>query len=117
MTPVRVQRRRVKGWRTPANTLYVGRSRFPSLHGNKYRIGVDGTAAECVEKFRADWEWGLSHPLGKLALQSTLRKLRGMNLSCWCGLCDRHKDGKPLNEACADCEPCHVDVLGEIVNR
>lgn len=95
--PVRIQRKRVRGWKAPPDTIYVGR---PSHHGNKYRVGVDGNAAECVAKFKEDWKWGLSHPLGKLALQSTLDKLRGKNLSCWC----------PLDQ------PCHADVLLELAN-
>jgi hypothetical protein len=96
--PQRIQRKRSNGWTMPEGTIYVGR---PSQHGNKYRVGVDGDAAECVRKFRADWEWGLSHPLGKLALASTLDKLRGKNLACWCRLD----------------QPCHADVLLELANR
>lgn len=42
--------------------------------------------------------------------------LRGKNLACWCALCPRHRDGKPFGEPCADCAPCHTDVLGEIAN-
>lgn len=95
--PVRVQRKRTKGWKMPPNTVYVGR---PSLHGNKYRIGVDGDAAECVAKFREDWVFGLSHPIGALALQPTLTKLRGKNLACFCRLD----------------QPCHADVLLELAN-
>ncbi len=95
--PVRIQRRRTKGWRMPPDTVCVSR---PSLHGNKYRVGIDGTAAECVAKFRGDWEWGLSHPLGKLVLQSSLDDLRGKNLACWCALD----------------QPCHADVLLELAN-
>lgn len=93
----RIQRKRTKGWRMPENTISVGR---PSIHGNKYKVGVDGDAAECVAKFRADWAFGMSHPLGKLALQPTLTKLRGKNLACWC----------PLYQ------PCHADVLLELAN-
>ena len=44
------------------------------------------------------------------------RFLRGKDLACWCHLCDAHKDGKPLGVECADCAPCHVDVLLEIAN-
>lgn len=36
MSPVRVQRKRTKGWRMPENTVYVGRG---SKWGNPYRIG------------------------------------------------------------------------------
>lgn len=97
MKPTRIQRKRTKGWKMPENTVSVGR---PSIRGNKYRAGVDGDATECVAKFRADWSYGLSHPLGKLALAPTLTKLRGKNLACWCALD----------------QPCHADVLLELAN-
>jgi len=95
--PQRIQRKRSKGWTMPAGAIYVGR---PSHHGNKYRVGTDGDAAECVRKFRADWVWGLEHPLGRLVLTSTLDKLRGKDLACWCRLD----------------QPCHADVLIELAN-
>lgn len=81
----------------PENTVYVGR---PSHHGNKYRVGVHGTAAECVAKFKEDWEFGLAHPLGRAALAPTLDKLRGKNLACFC----------PLDQ------PCHADILLQLAN-
>ena len=34
--PVRIQRKRTKGWRMPPNTIYVGR---PSQYGNPYPVG------------------------------------------------------------------------------
>ena len=42
--------------------------------------------------------------------------LRGLNLACWCKLCDKHADGKPFGEQCPDCAQCHADVLGAIAN-
>jgi hypothetical protein len=36
MTPVRIQRQRIKGWTMPPNTVYVGR---PSKLANPFRIG------------------------------------------------------------------------------
>jgi Domain of unknown function (DUF4326) len=95
--PKRIQRKRTAGWKMPPNTINVAR---PSVHGNKYRVGKDGDAAECVAKFRANWEYGLAHPLGKLALRPTLEKLRGKNLACWCRLD----------------QPCHADVLLDLAN-
>ena len=35
--PIRVQRKRTKGWRMPANTVYVGR---PTKWGNPYVVGT-----------------------------------------------------------------------------
>lgn len=37
--PTRIQRKRTKGWRMPANTIYVGRG---SPWGNPFRIGQIG---------------------------------------------------------------------------
>jgi hypothetical protein len=50
------------------------------------------------------------------AALSRFLELRGKDLACWCPLCEKHKDGRPLNEACEDCPPCHADVLLEIAN-
>lgn len=95
--PSRIQIKRTKGWRLPENAVGVGR---PSVYGNKYRVGIDGDAAECVAKFRANWERALAHPLGGLAVRPMLDKLRGKNLACWCALD----------------QPCHADVLLELAN-
>ena len=35
--PVRIQRKRTKGWKMPPNTVYVGR---PTEWGNPFKIGV-----------------------------------------------------------------------------
>ena len=67
--------------------VFVGR---PSKWGNPFRIGIDGTREECVERYRL-------HLLSS-GLDTT--ELRGKDLVCWCA---------PL--------PCHADVLLEIANR
>lgn len=106
--PVRIQRRRVKGWRMPEGAVYVGR---PTIWGNLWQVGLARcgcrsagecnhnsfrveTAAEAVELYR---QW---------ITQGTLRRqflhlLRGHDLCCWC----------PLDQ------PCHADVLLELANR
>jgi hypothetical protein len=49
--PIRVQRKRMKGWRMPENALYVGRS---TRWGNPFRIGMFGaTAKQAVEAYRS----------------------------------------------------------------
>lgn len=115
MTPKRIQRRRVKGWRTPDGAVYVGR---PTVAGNPFRVGVPfcgptittlHTPAEVVAKFR---EWVTAETLHPLFWDSDLiadhvrikallddGDLRGKDLVCWC----------PLDQ------PCHADVLLEIV--
>ena len=59
--PIRIQRRRTRGWKMPAHTKYVGRG---SLYGNPFRVAQSpfelkygGTftvesPAEAVEKVR-----------------------------------------------------------------
>lgn len=108
--PVRVQLRRTKGWRMPPNTVKVAR---PSQWGNPFRIGRDGDAATCVEKFRlaCESEDILDHVCERWLTrrgddhwdmeEDWLRPLRGKNLACFCKLGD----------------PCHADILMEIANR
>lgn len=94
MTPARIQRSRVKGWRMPAGAVYVGR---PSRWGNPFPVGLRPgryTLEGSLRLFRiyADdsrrgGEW--------------LEALRGRDLVCWC----------PLDQS------CHADVLLELANR
>lgn len=89
--PNRIQLRRTKGWRMPPNTVSVAR---PGFWGNRFIVGRDGDAAECVRQYR---DLLTHHRLMDMAK----RELRGKNLACWC------KPG----------EPCHADVLLELVNE
>lgn len=88
--PVRVQLSRRKGWRIPPNTVVVAR---PSRWGNPYKVGVDGTQAQCVEAFEQNW--GMYIGFGAI-----IEHLRGRNLACWC----------------ATGTPCHADKLLELAN-
>ena len=93
-SPIRVQRRRVKGWRKPENTVCVDRT---TKWGNP---------------FKADWpEGGKDRAWAASAFRgyyhddaeyraAVIRALRGKNLACFCSL-----DG-----------PCHADVLIEWAN-
>jgi len=92
--PQRIQRRRTKGWRMPENTVSVCR---PGKWGNPFRVGVDGTAAECVAKFQAD-VFSTNPRVG--FKWEDLDELRGKNLACFC----------PIGS------PCHADVLLEWAN-
>lgn len=94
--PKRIQRRRMKGWRMPANTVSVTR---PGRYGNPYRVGVDGDQSECVDKFRADLEHTLRFDPSLLA--DHLESLRGKDLACFCALDT----------------PCHGDVWLDLANR
>lgn len=113
----RVQLRRTKGWRMPANTVSVAR---PTMYGNPYRIkptpcngpgwfvvddlfnvrplylGTEKTEAAriAVEAFKAK--------VPELFSVTEIRaELAGKNLACWC----------PPGQA------CHADVLLRIANE
>jgi hypothetical protein len=80
-----------------ADAVYVGRAvASRSLAGsdfaNPYRVDVDGTREEVIERYRS---WLLGRP----ELLDRLRELRGRRLACWCAP-----------------EPCHADVLAELVD-
>jgi len=100
--PVRIQRKRSKGWKMPANTVYVGR---PSKWGNPWAIGENGPMDRtpndnegAVGLFRdmlADEELRTV-----CAYPSDITELRGKNLACWC----------------STDKLCHADVLLELAN-
>jgi len=97
--PIRIQRKRTKGWKMPPNTVYVGR---PTKWGNPYKIdcavGID-TRADAVRLFRDMLKFGNpeDYPLDDVIGA----ELRGKNLACWCRLD----------------QPCHADVLLELANN
>lgn len=99
--PVRIQRKRSKGWRMPENTLYVGR---PTKWGNQFPVGGLMTREESVKRFEEslnDWinnkfGYGDSHSFEKF-----IAPLRGKNLACWC----------------STGEVCHADVLLRLANK
>lgn len=110
--PRRIQRRRARGWRMPARTIYVGR---PTKWGNPYT----------VDSYRADWPDASEDALRAMAVSDYLgliegawdrlgdplpprptideirAALAGYNLACWC----------PIGS------PCHADVLLAIANE
>ena len=75
----------------PEDAVYIGR---PSIFGNPYIVGVDGSRTEVIEKYRR-----------YLALNNSLREevikqLKGKDLVCWCSP-----------------KQCHGDVLIDIANN
>lgn len=70
----------------------TGRGLAESAFANPYRIGQDGNRAEVIQKYR-------SWLLGRQELLQRLHELRGRRLACWCSP-----------------EPCHGDVLIELVD-
>lgn len=91
--PIRVQRKRVKGWRMPANTVYVGR---PTKYGNPYRVA--GNATDEYIKFQIK---KYKESLSSILKEEIIKELKGKNLACFC----------PLDK------PCHADILLEIANK
>ncbi len=75
----------------PEDAVYIGR---PSIFGNPYIVGIDGSRTEVIEKYRR-----------YLALNTSLREevikqLKGKDLVCWCSP-----------------KQCHGDVLIDIANN
>lgn len=126
--PKRIQRKRVKGWRMPENAVYVGR---PTKWGNPIELPPNsspGKRRAVVDAYRQITETGeirthqhLSKTTPALKeyqmfVQENIEQLRGKDLACWCKLCDKHQNGKPFDEHCPDCDPCHCDPLGVLAN-
>lgn len=130
MTPMRIQRKRVKGWRLPPNTVCVSR---PGRFGNPFDWMSFGKARAVnlfgrwiggnimfteSQNLRLDAPWLDAQPDAArdfIRGEATLR-LRGKNLACWCRLCPAHADGKPLGVKCKHCDPCHADFLLRLAN-
>lgn len=90
----RIQRKRTKGWKMPANTVNVCR---PGKWGNPFKVGEYGNAESCVKRFTED----LLHPNTRLAFDyEEIEQLRGKNLACFC----------------SPGSPCHADVLLRLAN-
>lgn len=115
-TPIRIQRKRSKGWRKPENTVYVGRAgKANSKWGNPYKIGARYNAPWCTpqagivsdaacakELYRQYITYFIEQDVpGAKQVRMALQELRGKDLVCWC----------PLDQ------PCHADVLLELANR
>lgn len=120
--PVRLQRRRSKGWRMPENTVSVTRPGRWGNHwsvydagGGRWMVTCDGiehgpfptkraAAEKAVELFRHDVVTPGEHHHQRVSPVPTatdvIKGLRGRNVACCCALD----------------EPCHGDVLIEIAN-
>jgi hypothetical protein len=91
--PIRVQRKRTKGWRMPENTVYVGR---PTKYGNPYQVSVNAS-----DEYRKRQIEKYEQSMSVMLKEDAVRELKGKNLACFC------KEG----------EPCHADVLLRIANQ
>lgn len=92
--PIRVQRKRTKGWRMPADTIYVGRG---TRYGNPYKI------TERPAQWYANRPWGrqeavwcyelmlasgyrLKRDPGYTIVRKAMEELEGKDLCCWCAI-------------------------------
>lgn len=89
--PLRIQRKRTKGWRMPEGAVNCAR---PSRWGNPYRPEEFAKPEQCLEAYRLLIE---TEPETIAEIKA---ELRGKHLACFCRL-DK---------------PCHVDILCEIAN-
>ena len=108
--PKRIQLKRRKGWRIPANTVNVARGpgRF---WGNPFVVGKHGDQETCVKRYRDALEGFFDNTVpspsfaevvaAQLQARHHLEDLRGKDLACWC------EPGSP----------CHADVLIELANK
>lgn len=117
--PVRVQRKRTKGWRMPPNTVAVSR---PSMWGNPIDWQECQSEYGCTEVEAKRAVKDIYHDLAVFALsdrgnadakarfanfvptqqfiKANIASLAGKNLACFCALD----------------QPCHADVLLELAN-
>jgi hypothetical protein len=95
--PVRIQRKRTKGFKLPPNTVSVTR---PGRWGNPFKVGDDvpGLKGEPMDAEDAVHMFRLFIP--EFAIEAARKELRGKNLACFCKLD----------------QPCHADVLLELAN-
>ena len=97
--PHRVQLKRSKGWKMPANTLKVDRT---TRWGNPFTPAECGSIAVAVANHAAWMKGDIGAPDDRTPpTHAEIRAaLRGHNLACWCAL-----DG-----------PCHAELLLKIAN-
>ena len=93
--PVRIQRKRTKGWAAPFGAVYVGR---PTIFGNHAAAVCCITDRAAAKEAFQRWVDQLASPAWK---QRVVESLRGHDLMCWCALD----------------QPCHADVLLELANQ
>ena len=111
MSPVRIQRRRTKGWRMPDGAVYVGRGTY---WGNFWRVGdtITVTGPSIHPPYPENEQYVrelVVTPAIAVALYEAvigpdqpyaIQLLGGRDLACWC----------PTDQ------PCHADILLKLAN-
>lgn len=134
--PIRIQRKRTKGWKMPPNTIYVGRGskwgnpfRVVQYHDKKWAIKTNGSP-ECTPiltnnahavydtkeaatkdaiKCYQIWLTPYEHETG--ILSEVYLSMANIDLI------KEELKGKNLACWCATNEPCHADILLNIANN
>ena len=107
MKPKRIQRKRIKGWKLPANTVSVTR---PGKWGNPFKIGgYDHFQEEITTPQQAvnTYETIINLCGSPVTKDQIKKELKGKNLACFCPLVD--KNGNHVF--------CHADILLKIANE
>lgn len=143
MTPQRIQRRRTRGWRTPPDTIYVGR---PSKWGSPFTLNTPMALARepAIQHAGQRWEFegrisadgnrhDFHHPGGAITRVHVRYMTPTETVECYRAFIAG--DGRwpldwkraPMDVAplrgknlacwCPLDEPCHADVLLEVANR
>lgn len=133
--PQRIQLRRAKGWRMPANTVKVDRS---TRWGNAWRVGSNmrcegcppeegqppgwrtcRTAADCVAAYRQSVDWDPTATSVLPTAEGYLEVSGGYDDAIHVNRRSirRFLAGKNLACWCALDAPCHADVLLELANH
>lgn len=103
--PVRVQRKRISGWRKPDHAVNVSR---PSKWGNPFKPGFENPLipGRIVEDKRHAYLLFAAHaPLNEKLVEAVKNELRGKDLMCFCPVVS---DGEYF--------PCHADILLSLAN-
>lgn len=95
MTPIRIQRKRTRGWKMPENTKSVCR---PGFFGNPFKVSNDSENGFAVGLYE---DWLKDTPEGRFTAIKAKELLKGYNLCCFCKV-DK---------------PCHADTLLRIRNE
>jgi hypothetical protein len=111
--PDRIQRKRVRGWKNPKNTVYVGR---PTKWGNPFKVGMivgfDWVTIfdpiDVLHYFTRSRIIENNEEAVRLFAKYAAPRLKGV---------EYHLNGKNLSCFCPIGQPCHADVLLKMANR
>jgi hypothetical protein len=115
MTPIRVQRKRTKGYKLPENTVCVNR---PSKWSNPFKLTVFSREtslkmyAECISNPHLVYYY--FNPIAAhnayihfTYIKEHIHELKGKNLACFCPIVNKYNEYVQ----------CHADILLSLANN